>query len=720
MPSTPTDLVTDTKFRVEFNSNLVYRFTVHSSTAPDSYMRRQEKVDVWKEEKSIGNGSYGSVRLHRCLTSKDEVQVQAVKAISKKSLSFTGINFLKELEAIAKFSQQKVCFYYPFIVPLLTKYFGWYENEDSVFIVMEYIRHGDLGSYLEGPFPENEAREVTFQVAEGLEHLHENDFVHRDLKPENVFVVRRSPQWWVKIGDFGFSKRIKEDSSLQSMVGTRLYLAPEIQMLYPPGVEETSAMFHYSAKVDIWSLGVMVFYMLFHDFPFTLKSPHGLPKYVNGGPFPFPTSTRVQISEDARKFILDTMKADAELRLSARETLNSGWMKRRQGQAAGLRDTSRPIQSENNQSTAKKMPSILSEPVHSTATSRSHVLIGSKKSREHQPVSSKMRQNPKQDSKPVSNNKDPLTAAHEMGKAEYEQGNYAQAEAFFRQAFEGRTKSLGGSHEDTLTALEWLGRSLYDGKQYSKAEAAFRWTIDARTKSLGASHPDTLTSLGWLGRSLYCHENYDEAVSTLRHVYEGQEKVLGASHQQTLDTLLWLGRALYWHEDYSQAVGVCRRVFKYWEQSLGPSNEQTIESLFWLGRSQYWNENYAEAVLCFRRVHKSQELRLGRNHTVTLETAHWLGRALYWYEDYGQAVTTFRWAAEGQGAVLGETHIHTLASLDYLGRALYYHKEYAKAVVMFRKAFEGREVTLGATHHHTQESLDWLRRSLYYQKEHGQ
>jgi hypothetical protein len=83
-------------------------------------MRRQEKVDVWKEEKSVGIGSYGNVRLHRCLTSKDEAQVQAVKAVSKKSLSFTGIDFLKELEAIAKFSQQKVCLYYPYLVPLLT------------------------------------------------------------------------------------------------------------------------------------------------------------------------------------------------------------------------------------------------------------------------------------------------------------------------------------------------------------------------------------------------------------------------------------------------------------------------------------------------------------------------------------------------------------------------------------------------------------------------
>jgi len=64
------------------------------------------------------------------------------------------------------------------------EYHGWYENDDSVFIAMEYMKHGDLGSYLTKPLPDNEAREITFQLAEGLEHMHKDGFVHRDFKPE--------------------------------------------------------------------------------------------------------------------------------------------------------------------------------------------------------------------------------------------------------------------------------------------------------------------------------------------------------------------------------------------------------------------------------------------------------------------------------------------------------------------------------------------------------
>lgn len=75
---------------------------------------------------------------------------------------------------------------------------------------MEYFELGDLEKYITPELTEGDAKMIGRQLFEGLQILHGYNWAHRDLTPRNIFVVRNAPQWWIKIGDFGISKRISQ------------------------------------------------------------------------------------------------------------------------------------------------------------------------------------------------------------------------------------------------------------------------------------------------------------------------------------------------------------------------------------------------------------------------------------------------------------------------------------------------------------------------------
>jgi len=111
---------------------------------------------------------------------------------------------------------------------------------------MEYLSLGNLAEQ-HGISRITEWETVTLcQGLDALDYLHSRKIVHRDLKPENVPVQCREPaNFYIKIADFGLAKN---DSFLVTFCGTQLYAAPEIWENSP-----------YTAKVDIWSLGLITF-----------------------------------------------------------------------------------------------------------------------------------------------------------------------------------------------------------------------------------------------------------------------------------------------------------------------------------------------------------------------------------------------------------------------------------------------------------------------------
>jgi ankyrin repeat protein/serine/threonine protein kinase len=239
-----------------------------------------------------------------------------VKEIEKQITSRYKIDYMKELLAMAKLSRH---------TELFVHFHGWYENEDTVFLAMEYCGLGDLAACItaDSPCSENDAKIITSQLLEGLAVMHEYGFTHRDLKPQNIFVLHRHPEWWVKIGDFGIAKRIQnEDTELRTEVGTRNFKAPEIQGIYS-GLEES---YEYTNAVDIWSLGCVVHWIICQSVPF--HSFNALFVYVEQqAKFPERALHVNNVSDEGIEFIEALMARCPSSRLTASAALENEWIK---------------------------------------------------------------------------------------------------------------------------------------------------------------------------------------------------------------------------------------------------------------------------------------------------------------------------------------------------------------------------------------------------------
>ncbi|KAG0640230.1 kinase-like domain-containing protein [Tuber brumale] len=197
-------------------------------------------VETWSVGEVLGRGSYSVVRKHQ---EEKTGRVRAVKSIEKSKNPFHA----REFNIMAILDKYR---------SLFVEFLGWFENGDRLYIAMEYFEQGDLRRHLNKPLQEEVVQKITKQVLNGLQVMHENGIAHRDLKPDNIFVVSMSPVW-VKLGDFGISKRIHSDTAYRSRVCTDYYAAPEVL-----GIDSTSESSIYTNAVDMWSLGCVVYELL--------------------------------------------------------------------------------------------------------------------------------------------------------------------------------------------------------------------------------------------------------------------------------------------------------------------------------------------------------------------------------------------------------------------------------------------------------------------------
>ena len=274
--------------------NITNNTTTNDTSTLDDFQNAILKLSYNDFEllKLLGRGSFGEVLLVRLKANK---KLYAMKVLDKKMLKQRKqqIHTKTERDLMVKIN----C---PFIVNIKSAF----QDETKLYIVSEFLQGGDLFFHLHEKrytvFPEIKARFYIMELVIALDFLHQNNMIYRDLKPENILL---DSQGHVKLTDFGLSKIFEnEDDKAYTVCGTPQYLAPEI--LLRKG---------YDKAVDWWSLGCVLYEMLYGRLPFKFKKGQKISLNIYKEEIAFDK----KISEEAKDLIINLLIFDPKSRLGS-------------------------------------------------------------------------------------------------------------------------------------------------------------------------------------------------------------------------------------------------------------------------------------------------------------------------------------------------------------------------------------------------------------------
>ena len=203
---------------------------------------------VYNLKREIGHGSFGRVYLGEDQKTKE---LYAIKRVDKRQLQqsqYLEKAFWKEVEIMRKIQSPYSVKLYNVLTSL------HYYN------MVEELCDGDLYTELkerQNGFSTEKVRRIMIQLNDAFAQMQKHKIVHRDLKVSNVFIkYTKRPEFDVKLGDYGFSKELSDDITATKL-GTPITMAPEILMNRA-----------YTSKADLWSIGVIIYHLLFKDLPF--------------------------------------------------------------------------------------------------------------------------------------------------------------------------------------------------------------------------------------------------------------------------------------------------------------------------------------------------------------------------------------------------------------------------------------------------------------------
>lgn len=263
-------------------------------------LTKQDPLKLYTFIHKIGKGSTGYVyKVQETSTGK----YRALKQIEPKK-QFTKEKILNEIQIMSISSHQN-------IVECFAAYeFKKYFLHSQVWLCMELMENTiyNLSSILK--LQEEHIAYICKEVLQGIQWLHKHNRMHRDIKSDNILFDLEGN---IKISDFGFSAQLTSGGQVKSsFVGTPSWMAPEIILGHGYGI-----------KVDIWSLGILIYELIEGNTPMTGNNSMEIMCNITNSPVPDLTGDH---SVNLKSFVSRCLEKSPDLRADAKELLSHDFL----------------------------------------------------------------------------------------------------------------------------------------------------------------------------------------------------------------------------------------------------------------------------------------------------------------------------------------------------------------------------------------------------------
>ena len=267
--------------------------------------------DLYSIQNEIGNGKFSKVYL---AYEKKTNRKVAIKRVEKGNLSENDLDLVKtEIDIL------KVCQH-----PNIIKLYDIIETATMIDIIMEYCPGDNLYYYLlkrNFIISEEEMVKIIHKISTAVFTMHNLGIVHRDLKLSNIVMTDTTSFADIRILDFGLSKILGPGEKCNESYGTPGYAAPEV-------IRQNK----YDFKADIWSIGVITYFLFSAKLPFDyINKGNGKKDFIKNtleDEVKFTGKEWENVSKEGIQFIKDLMNKNVDERIDIKKVLEHEWIKK--------------------------------------------------------------------------------------------------------------------------------------------------------------------------------------------------------------------------------------------------------------------------------------------------------------------------------------------------------------------------------------------------------